>query len=158
MSDILGMLGDAVRHVSMTHHFVVIIDHPAYDLGTWSKVSGLSVSWAPCEYRVGDAGNQVWILPGNTKYEKIKLSRAACADSQMVQLWLAQTSKNPAPLSGTILLVDWMGIPVVHWRLSQFFPIGWSIVEFDADQGRPAIETLELAHTGFLYDDFSLPA
>jgi phage tail-like protein len=159
MSDFFGGgLGNAISQVRMTHQFVVVIDHPAYDLGTWSKVSGLSVSWAPCEYRAGDAGNQVWILPGNTKYEKIKLSRAACSDSQIVQAWLAQTSKNPAPLSGTIVLIDFLETPVVYWRLSQFFPIGWSIVEFDAAQGRPAIETLELAHTGFLDDDFSLPS
>jgi phage tail-like protein len=147
---------DILSHVSMTHHFVVWLDNPAYNLGTWSRVSGLSVSWAPCEYRVGDTGNQFWVLPGTTKYEKIKLSRAACLDSQSVQLWLAQTSQNPTPLSGTIMLMGFGGsVPVVHWRLNQFFPIGWSIVDFDADQGKPAIETLELAHTGFLYDDIS---
>jgi phage tail-like protein len=156
MTDLSNVLGNVLSQVSMTHHFMVVIDNPAYDLGTWSKVSGLSVSWTPCEHRVGDEGNQLWVLPGTSKYEKIKLSRAACMDSQIVQLWLAQTSNHPVPLSGTIMLVDWGGIPVVHWRLNQFFPIGWSIVEFDADQGRPAIETLELAHTGFLYDDISL--
>src|SRR5215475_11106695 len=142
MTDMSFALGNFLSPVSMAHHFLVVIDHPTYDLGTWSRASGLSVSWARCEYRVCDPGNQLWVLPGNSKYENTKLSRAACPDSQTVQLWLAQTTKNPAPLSGAIMLVNWQGFPVVQWQLTQFFPIGWSIVEFDADHGKPAIETL----------------
>jgi phage tail-like protein len=156
MFDVSSALGNVLAPVSMAHHFLVAIDDPTYDLGTWSKVSGLSVSWARCEYRAVDPGNQLWVLPGNSKYENIKLSRAACPDSQIVQQWLAQTTTNPAPLSGAIMLVDWAGIPVVQWTLTQFFPIGWSIVDFDAETGKPAIETLELAHTGFLDDSFTL--
>ena len=55
------------------------------------------------------------------------------------------------------MLMDYGGVPVVQWRLNEFFPIAWSVVDFDADQAKPAIETLELAHTGFLYDH-SIPA
>jgi phage tail-like protein len=142
--------------VGMGHHFSVVVDNPAFDLGTWSRVSGLSVSWNPCEYRVGDQGNQFWVIPGNTKYSNIKLSRAACVDSNIVQMWLSQTSTNPTPLTGAISLVTTMGIPLVVWQLNEFFPIGWSITDFEADQGRPAIETLELVHGGFLFDE-SLP-
>ena len=145
----LGLL----TQVSMTHHFVVLIDKSTYDLGTWYRVQGLSVKWQECKYRVGDQGNQLWILPGNTDYPNIKLSRAACADSQVVQAWLASTSLNPVPHSGVIMLMAYGGVPVVHWRLNEFFPIKWSIVDLDADSAKPAIETLELAHTGFLYDE-----
>jgi len=147
--DPLGLL----TQVSMTHHFVVLIDNSTYDLGTWYRVQGLSVKWQDCKYRVGDQGNQLWILPGNTEYPNIKLSRAACADSQIVQAWLASTSLNPVPHSGAIMLMAYGGVPVVHWRLNQFFPIAWSIVDLDADSAKPAVETLELAHTGFLYDE-----
>lgn len=146
-----------LSQVSMSHHFVVLIDNPTYDLGAWYRVSGLSVKWKSCEYRVGDQGNQSYILPGNTEYQNIKLSRAACADSQIVQAWLASTSLNPVPHSGAIMLMDFGGVPVVHWQLKEFFPIAWSIVDFDADAAKPAIETLELAHNGFLYDE-SMPA
>lgn len=146
-----------LSQVSMSHHFVVLIDNPTYDLGAWYRVSGLSVKWKSCEYRVGDQGNQSYILPGNTEYQPIKLSRAACADSQIVQAWLASTSLNPVPHSGAIMLMDFGGVPVVHWQLKEFFPIAWSIVDFDADAAKPAIETLELAHNGFLYDE-SMPA
>jgi phage tail-like protein len=151
MSVDLSLLGNIP--IAMTHHFIVVVDNPMYDLGTWSKVQGLKVSWNQCEHRTGDMGNQSWSLPGTTKYERIKLSRAACPDSQVVQQWLAATSFSPTPLSGTIMLLDVGGMPLVHWQLNEFFPVAWSIVDFDSDQGKPAIETLELVHGGFLADE-----
>lgn len=153
---ILGMLQNL--DVGMGHHFSVVIDNPAFDLGTWSKATGLQVTWNICEYRVGDVGNQSWVIPGTTKYANIKLSRAACLDSQVVQMWLAQVSTNPTPLSGAISLVAVGGfLPLVTWPLNEFFPVAWSITDFDADQGKAAIETLEITHGGFLFDSL-LPA
>jgi phage tail-like protein len=157
MTDMSFALGNFLSPVNMSHHFVVVIDNATYNLGSWSKVTGLKVSWERCEYRVIDPGNQLWVLPGSSKYENIKLSRAACADSEIVKLWLAATTMNPAPTSGAIALVDWIGLPVVQWNMNQCYPVAWSIVDFDADQGKPAIETLELAHGGFLDDSFNLP-
>jgi phage tail-like protein len=140
----------------MGHRFSVLIDNASYDLGTWHKASGLSVSWEPITYRVGDS-NELWILPGNPRYEHIKLTRAACAESNIVQAWLVTTSRYPMPQSGTIMLVDWLGAPIVGWRLTEFFPVGWGITEFSAHTGHVALETLTLAHTGFLLDEITYP-
>ncbi|HEX3707939.1 MAG TPA: phage tail protein [Mycobacteriales bacterium] len=137
----------------MSHKFVVRIDNASYDLGTWTKASGLSVNWDVCQYRAGDHGNAVWIYPGMSKYETIKLTRQACIDSVVVQKWLTTTSKSPQPLTGAIALVNWMGLTIVTWELKQFFPVGWSIAEFDAGTGKAITETLQLAHTGFLDDE-----
>ena len=142
--------------VAMSHHYSVLIDNALYHFGDWSKVSGLSVHWQVCTLRAGDQGNAGWQFPGTTSYEPITLSRAACADSRTVQFWLTQTSRNPRPQSGTIQLVDFLGTPLVQWRLAEFFPVGWSIESFDAAAGRPAVETLKLAHNGFLGDEISM--
>lgn len=139
--------------VSMNHRFAVAIDPSRYDLGSWASASGLSVRWNVAEFKVGDRPNYTWILPGTTKYENIKLRRAACSDSATVQAWLKDTSRSAAPLCGSIQLIDWLGFPVVEWQLKEFFPVSWSIAEFDAAAAKPALETLELAHTGFLADD-----
>lgn len=144
--------------VGMSHRYSVLIDNVAYHFGDWSRVTGLSVSWQQVEHRVGDSGNQVWVFPGATTYEPITLSRAAGPYSRFVQHWLTQTSKNPQPQSGTIQLVDFAGIPMVQWRLNEFFPIAWSVDSFDAAGARPAVETLKLAHTGFLEDDLNSSA
>ena len=116
------------------------------------------MTWQQIEHRVGDQGNQIWLYPGTTKYEPITLSRAAGPYSRVVQYWLTQTSKNPQPQSGTIQLVDYTGIPLVQWRLSEFFPIAWSVESFEASGAKPAIETLKLAHSGFLEDDLNSSA
>jgi phage tail-like protein len=157
MSELAGLAAGAMGSpaVSMSHHYTVLIDNVAYDLGGWSRAGGLQVTWHQLEHREGDQGNYVHYLPGATTYEPITLSRAASAYSRMVQLWLVQTSRFPSPQSGTIQLVDCTGVALVQWRLTEFFPISWSIDTFDAAAAKPAIETLKLAHTGFLEDDLS---
>jgi phage tail-like protein len=138
--------------VGMTHRFVVQIDQMTYDLGDWSRVSGLGVTWTPVAFRTGDS-NQTWIAAGNATYQNISLSRAACSDSETVQNWLKSTSRSNAALSGAIKMTDFLGMTVVEWKLKEFFPIGWKIVEFDASGSKAAVETLDLAHTGFLDDE-----
>jgi phage tail-like protein len=138
--------------VAMTHRFVVQIDIGDYDLGTWTRVTGLTVSWNKHTYRAGDNNDEV-VVPGNVNYQTIKLSRAACSDSDKVQKWLVDTSRRHKGYSGAVSMLDYLGIEIVHWKLKQFFPIAWSISDFDSAAAKPAIEMLELAHTGFLDDE-----
>jgi phage tail-like protein len=137
--------------------FVVIFDDARYDLGAWSKASGLTVSWDPVTYRGGDT-NQVWTAPGIAKYSKITLTRATCMDSQAVQDWLAETSQKPKVFSGSIKLLTWFGVPLVEWTLKEFVPLGWRIADFETKAATLVMETLELGHNGFLDDDIKLDA
>ncbi|HEX6525006.1 MAG TPA: phage tail protein [Streptosporangiaceae bacterium] len=136
----------------MSHRFIIVIDNPTYDLGYWQKASGLSVTWDTCTYRAGDQGNEFWIYPGTTTYGKIKLTRPVSPTSNVTQAWLSATSANMMPLSGAIMLCASMGVPIITWRLYQFFPVRWQVDDFTAETGRVVTETLELAHTGFLDD------
>jgi phage tail-like protein len=136
----------------MSHCFLVVIDNPTYDLGYWHKASGLTVKWDIARYQAGDQGNEFWIYPGATKYENIKLTRPISPTSNVTQAWLSATSSNMLPLSGAIMLCASMGVPVITWRLYQFFPVSWQVGEFTAAEGKVVTETLELAHTGFLDD------
>jgi phage tail-like protein len=136
----------------MSHRFIIVIDNPVYDLGYWQKASGLTVKWDVCKYRAGDQGNEFWIYPGNTQYENIQLTRPVSPASNVTQAWLSATSSYMMPLSGAIMLCSSMGVPIMTWRLYQFFPANWKINEFTAETGKVVTETLELAHTGFLDD------
>ncbi|WP_101607206.1 phage tail protein [Amycolatopsis sp. BJA-103] len=142
--------------VSMSHHFVIQIDHGQYDFGRWAKASGLSVSWAKHGYRPGNT-NVERFQPGVPSYGTISLSRAACTDSSTVQKWLATIVRRRQLLSGAVYLVDFLGLPMITWKLKEFYPIGWKIGEFDSGGARPVIETLELAHGGFLDDEVRKP-
>ena len=143
-----GMLG-------MAHRFMVTV--PKYSLGNWSKASGLKVNWAPVEHRPGDVVNGVWFYPGTTKYETIKLARAADKqNSQTTWTWLKSVSSSHVPQSGCITLYDPHNIEVFRWELDSIFPISWGIEGFDAGASKVALETLELQHTGFLIDEAKL--
>lgn len=135
--------------VGMSHRFTVSIDMADYDLGSWSKVSGLSVKWEMCKYHCGDT-DAIWIGPGVPNYTDVKLSRAASSESATVQNWLKDTLRKGLPLTGGIKMLDWMGTTMIEWKFRSFFPCGWSIIDFDAGGSKPAIETLDLAHTGFI--------
>jgi phage tail-like protein len=153
----LGMIGDSAEAFienlfGMSHHFIIVIDNPTYDLGSWQKASGLTVTWDVATYRAGDQGNEFWIYPAATKYQNIKLTRPVSPSSNVTQAWLAATSANMMPLSGAILLCGSMGVPIITWRLYQFFPVSWQVGEFSAAEAKVVTETLELAHTGFLDD------
>ncbi len=132
--------------------FLVVVDDSKYDLGSWSKISGLSVKWDPIEYRCGDM-TKIWTAPGVRKYTSISLSRATCFDSQAVQDWLRDTAMTPKVYSGSIKLLSWMGVPLCEWTLDSFVPVGWKIADFETKAATVVLETLEIAHSGFLPDD-----
>ncbi|MCP9213163.1 phage tail protein [Streptomyces cucumeris] len=155
MRDSINFSDSFFGSVSMTHSFTVAIDRCEYELGDWASASGLYVTWPTCEYRSGDNWNHPLVYPGVPQYQRVKLSRAACGDSQIVQEWLTETSVRNEPLTGAIALVNWAGVPTVTWELKEFFPVAWGINEFSGADGRVALESLELVHTGFLNDDFA---
>jgi phage tail-like protein len=139
--------------LGMTMRFKVTID--GQDLASWSKASGLEVSWDLVEYRAGDNDNDKWIFPGLAKYPTVKLERAANeADSKLVRTWLNKTSfKHDGSKTATIELQDASLTKVAEWVLRNVMPVKWSIVAFDASGNKVATETLELAHTGFLDEE-----
>jgi phage tail-like protein len=150
-----AMIAGAFNLRGDSSKFAVTFDDAAYDLGYWSKVTGLGVTWDTVDYRVGD-NNQVWTMPGIAKYDKIALSRATCPSSQQVQKWLAETSRKPKVFSGSIELTSWLGDSLCVWTLKSFVPIAWKIADLDSKSATVVTETLTIAHTGFLDDDMSL--
>jgi phage tail-like protein len=148
-------VGELYGQVGLTHRFTVVLDDDLFELGEWQKVSGLSVTWDPCTYRTGDMGNDILLYPGATRYDNVRLTRAACGASQDVQDWLGRVSRKWSPMTGAIALTDWLGTKIIEWPLRELIPVGWSITEFDAGNGQIAAETLQIAHTGFLDDTVS---
>ena len=130
----LGVLAEEM--VGMGHRFLIVIDNPAYNLGFWQKASGLAVKWEMPQYRTGDQGNNYHIFPGNTVYENIKLQRAISPASRIVQTWLELTASNAVPLSGALVLQNNLGLPIMEWRLYEFFPVAWNVGEFSTRRGQ----------------------
>ncbi|WP_158893768.1 phage tail protein [Amycolatopsis anabasis] len=146
-------LNDSTK-VAMANRFkVTMTGKSEYDLGSWAKVEGLDVTWEVAEYRAGDAGNDRWYFPGNTKYTNVKLSRAVSDETQKVKQWLDKTSFETELFVATVALftIDYTS-PLSDWELRDVMPVKWSITGMDAGASQVALETLELAHRGFLND------
>lgn len=138
--------------LALANRFAVKLDNE-YDLGSWAQVQGLDVQWKMAEYRAGDAGNDRWFFPGFTEYTPLKLTRAACKDSQKVKDWLnANSFGSVTSHTGKITLMDPHNDEVMSWDLRRIIPVKWSIASFEAGQSKVALETLELQHLGFLDD------
>lgn len=136
-------------HLGLALRFEVVIDD--WELGSWSKCSGLDVSFGLCQYSEGNAPDFTWYFPGNTKYSNITLTRACTKDStETVMKWLTKQLKDPSHGNGSITLKDAWTKPVASWNLKRIMPLKWTGPTMDASGSSVATETLELVHEGFL--------
>jgi phage tail-like protein len=141
-------------------------------LGSWSACKGLKVELKTI--RAAEGGNY-WserVLPEKITYSTITLERAVHPqDSKVVQTWLQQVASQwmnyapPDTTSGTpykpataiIRLLGAYGQPVMDWKLMGVYPVSWTGPSLSATENKVAIETLELAHEGFLDWNTAVP-
>jgi phage tail-like protein len=140
--------------LGLVNRFHVKVTPGDHDLGSWSKVDGLDVTFEVPEYRAGDAWNFRWFFAGSTKYSNVKLSRAAVSkDTPHVHDWLSDIAKKGKPGEVTIELRDAHHEPVHSWTLKNAMPVKWNISGFEAGGSQVAVESLEIGHIGFLDDE-----
>jgi phage tail-like protein len=128
------------------------------DLGHWSSCKGLKVSFVTTTVKEGAQYTSSTMLPDRVDYGKITLERAMTrSDSGKVVDWLRAVQTNWMTPGGTlnpndmkITLFDAVGDEVMTWTLSGVVPVSWSCSPFSSKGTDIAIETLELAHDGFL--------
>jgi phage tail-like protein len=140
------------------------------DLGGWARCQGLQVKFNPEPIKEGGNYQYEPILQGHIQYPNVTLTRAMNGeDTKKVQEWLAERAKNwidglssgnsglrrmvhMKGFGGTakITLYDAHGQEVSNWTLRNVFPAMWKGPDLDASTLGVAIETLELAHEGFL--------
>jgi len=145
--------------IALSNRFLVsMIGKSEYDLGSWYKAEGLDVSWDVAEYRTGDSGNERFYFPGNTKYSNVKLTRAVSDETMKVRKWLSSNSFASEPFVGVIkLFTSKQGDgSITEWELRDVMPVKWAIAGFDAGASQVSLESLELAHKGFLDDEMKL--
>src|SRR6266849_7673425 len=129
--------------------FRVVIDSFG-SLGSWSKCDGLTVEYEIQEYQEGGQNDYVHRLPGRCKYQNIKLTRPLDKTSADVASWVAGQRQKVERSNAEIAVLDPAGEVVAKWNLRGVYPVKWTGPSLDAAGNQIAIETLELAHNGFL--------
>ena len=115
-------------------------------LGTWTKIEGLSFSYACEDYREGGVNNYTRKIIGPLKYENVRLSRPVDADSMLIAVWLTANLVKIVPQMMSISALDSEGNEVTQWNLSNVVPVKWTGPTLDVNGNQVATETLELAY------------
>ncbi|MEA2686061.1 MAG: hypothetical protein QOE93_1256 [Actinomycetota bacterium] len=142
-------------------HFQVEID--GRPLGNWARVEGLSVKFELAEYRTGEGRNHRVLQPAQATYSNVRLSRTSTLVGTLaIMRWLRTTAfdhagTTTAKITGIPLCLTDSDTHVVAWELDGVLPVAWSGPQFDATSGKPAIETLEIAHEGFHFLNVDTP-
>jgi len=119
--------------------------------GGFIECSGLQVETEVEEHREGGLNEFSHKLPKGTKYGTITLKRGFI-DSTDLWDWnqnvIAGKTQQRKNLS--IIMLDGLGNDKIRWDVMNAFPVKWSSSEFKADGNTVMVETLELAHHGFV--------
>lgn len=125
-------------------------------VGGFSEVSGLEQEIEIEEYKEG-AVDYIHKLPNGIKYTNVVLKRGI-TDSGALRLWYDTVLKSitygkiPIPKEPIVYisLMDQEGNEKVRFLIKSAYPVKWTGPQLNANANEVAIETLELAHEGFV--------
>jgi phage tail-like protein len=133
---------------AVTVCFSVTIDDD--ELGSFNSCEGLGVEVVLEQREEGGNNGFVWQIPTRLKYSNVKLSRPICNDTSAVMSWLAEMTTGVTVRTAHISAMAAEGSIVATWSLFGVIPVRWTGPSLNLDSPKVAIETLELAHHGFV--------
>jgi phage tail-like protein len=139
---------DLIADPALSICFVVTVDD--IPVGSFTSCDGLGAE-VVVETRE-EGGNSLFVhqLPARLKYPNIKLSRPVMPGAKSLAAWFTRLAASGfKPSTGNIEARDSEQRKVASWGLLGVVPVRWTGPQFNVDQAKAAIETLELAHHGF---------
>jgi phage tail-like protein len=137
-------LGDSL----VSCFFSVALD--GHSLGNWTEVElgGVEVDVESLE----EGGNQgfAYRLPGRLKYANIKLSRVMDTSTSQVAAWFSGMTGAVKRTHGQIVAYSPALEPLITWTFVEAIPVHWTLPTLSAKDPNGAIESLEIAHQGFV--------
>jgi phage tail-like protein len=121
------------------------------NLGGWSSCEGLRINFGLKEIRSGGNNEFSGWLPDRINYPHLMLKRAISKSaSATIMAWLSTMIDADQGQAATITLRDSHNDEVAHWTVRGVRPFSWTGPTLSATAHDVAVETLELAHEGFL--------
>jgi phage tail-like protein len=121
------------------------------EVGEFSEVTGLQAEVEVFEYREGGVNDFIHKLAGPARYPSNLILKHGLMDADQIWKWHRQILRGDIKRTNvSILLMDEEGRAKWLWEFKDAYPVKWSGPDLRAGTAEVAVETLELAHRGFL--------
>jgi len=116
----------------------------------FQSVSGLSVDIDTEEIAEGGENRFKHKFPVKTKYPNLVLKRGILADSKVIS-WCRDAIEDFdfKPIDLTVKLLNEEHEPLMTWNVVHAYPVKWSVEDFNAQESKMAIESIELSYNYF---------
>jgi phage tail-like protein len=116
----------------------------------FQSVSGLSVDLETEEIAEGGENRFKHKIPVRSKYPNLILKRGLLIDSGVIE-WCRKALENfeIQPIDITINLLGEDHKSLQTWNIVHAYPVKWSVGDFNAEENKLVIETLELTYNYF---------
>jgi phage tail-like protein len=121
-------------------------------VANFQECSGLTVEFEVQEYIEGGNNEFIHKLPGRMKYTDITLKRGISDNPQFLK-WRPKIEGGKLvvePMNLSIILFNHAGETVKKWDVKEAYPVKWTGPDMRASSMDVAIETLQLAHRGWI--------
>lgn len=116
----------------------------------FQSVSGLNVELETEELAEGGENRFKHKLPLRSKYSNLVLTRGLKVDSEL-RKWATDAIENLIikPLDVSITLMNEELQPLLTWNVKHAYPIKWLVSDFNAEEGKIVVESIELCYQTF---------
>lgn len=130
-------------------HFKVEIAHLKGEY-QFQSVSGLSIDLDTEDIAEGGENRFKHKLPLRAKYPNLVLKRGLMVDSELAK-WCSDAleSFDIRPADLTVSLLNEEHEPLITWNVIHAWPVKWNVVDFNAEESKVVIETIELTYHYF---------
>lgn len=130
-------------------HYLVHLDEQ--DLGDFASCDGLGVEVILESREEGGNNGFVWQFPTRLKYPNIKLTRPVSKETaDRIVNWVVGAVSGASRGTGHIEVRSADNTTVASYDLHDVIPVRWTGPALNADQPKVLMESLEIAHHGFV--------
>lgn len=119
------------------------------DLGMWTEAALGTMTLSVTPQKEGGTTSVVHQLRGHIEYETIKLSRVVDGTSS-IGSWFRKQAAEARRMHGEIVVYGPGNQWVQRWNFIEAMPVRWSIPTMRSGDNGLIVETLEIAHQGFV--------
>ncbi len=116
----------------------------------FQEVNGFTAELQTEEVKQGGENRYVQMLPVRAKYPDLVLKRGLIIDSTIVK-WCKDAIENLdiKPITVVVTLLNEKNEPLQTYNIVNAWPKKWSISDFNAQESKIVVETLELSYQFF---------